>query len=237
MSAEAPHRLPYNPTVLRWAREFAELTVHEAAKKAGTSPENVEAWEEGEGIPTVRQGRLLAKAYDRAFLEFFRKTLPPVTETELVPDFRLHRHVPKPEEHRELKKVQRWAEGMRNSALDLYETLGDAPPSFPSELFATLTSNPEVVAKNTREIAGFDLNQQINLPSSELGLLPKRIRSVIEGLGILVFRHPALNKFGSRGVCLFKQPLPVVIFSSTNAVAVRPTSSRCQRRACRRTVS
>ena len=214
MNAEVAPRLPYNPGVLRWARKFAQLTVHEAAKKAGTSPENVEAWEEGEGIPTVRQGRLLAKAYDRSFMEFFRKTPPPVSETELVPDFRLHRHVPKPDEDRELKKVQRWAEAMRNSALDLYEILGEQPPRFPDGLFATLASNPEVVAKQARELTSFTLDRQLNLPSAEVGQLPKRIRALIDSLGVLVLRHPALDKFGSRGICLFKQPLPIIIYSS-----------------------
>lgn len=214
MNAEATPRLPYNPEILRWAREFAQMTVHEAAKKAGTNAENVEAWEEGDGVPTVRQGRLLAKAYDRSFLEFFRATPPPVAATELVPDFRLHRYVPKPDEDRELKRIQRWAESMRNSALDLYETLGEEPPEFPSELFATIESNPEIVAKRAREILHFPLDQQVGLPSAELTQLPKRIRAIIERSGILVFRQSALDKFGSRGMCLFKQPLPVIIFGS-----------------------
>lgn len=214
MNAETSPRLPINPKVLRWAREYAQLTVHEAAKRTGTSPESVQAWEEGETIPTVRQGRLLAKAYERSFLEFFRKTLPPVFITELVPDFRLHRHVPKPEEDRELKKVQRWAESLRNSALDLYELLGESPPVFPNDLFANLRSNPEVIARMARDVAGFSLDKQVNLPSLELAQLPKRLRGIVEGLGILVLRHPALDKFGSRGLCLFKQPLPIIIFSS-----------------------
>ena len=43
MNAESSPNLPYNPDVLRWAREFAQIPIHEAAKKVGTSPENVEA--------------------------------------------------------------------------------------------------------------------------------------------------------------------------------------------------
>ena len=214
MNAESSPSLPYNPAMLRWARDFAQLTIHEAAKKAGTSPENVEAWEEGSSVPTVRQARLLAKAYDRSFLEFFRNAPPPGADIELVPDFRLHRHVPKPDEDRELKKVQRWAESLRNSALDLYEILGEDPPAFPAPLFATLASNPELIAKTAREVAAFPLSDQVDLPSVAVASLPKRIRSVIEGLGALVLRHPVLDKFGSRGLCLFKQPLPIVIFSS-----------------------
>lgn len=214
MNAESSPSLPYNPSMLRWARDFAQLTIHEAAKKAGTSPENVETWEEGSSVPTVRQARLLAKAYDRSFLEFFRKEPPPGADIELVPDFRLHRHVPKPDEDRELKKVQRWAESLRNSALDLYEMLGEAAPAFPVELFATLASHPELIAKQAREIGLFPLSEQIDLPSAQVNGLPKKIRAIIERLGVLVLRHPVLNKFGSRGLCLFKRPLPIVIFSS-----------------------
>ena len=188
--------------------------MHEAAKRAGTSPENVASWEDGDGTPTVRQGRLLAKAYDRSFLEFFRETPPPVAAIELVPDFRLHRHVPKPDENRELKKVQRWAEGIRNSALDLYQLIGEDAPIFPAELFASIASNPEVVASAARAVSEFSLSKQVNLPASELAQLQKVIRGAIEGLGILVLRHPGLDKFGARGICLFKQPLPIIIFSS-----------------------
>jgi hypothetical protein len=89
-----------------------------------------------------------------------------VAATELVPDFRLHRHVPKPDEDRELKRIQRWAESMRNSALDLYEMLGEEPPQFPPELFATIESNPEIVANRAREILHFPLDQQVGLPSA-----------------------------------------------------------------------
>lgn len=214
MNMETSPRLPYNSGVLRWAREFAQFSIHEAAKKAGTTPENVESWEDGISVPTVRQARLLAKAYDRSFLEFFRETAPPVQDTLLVPDFRLHRHVPRPDEDRELKRVQRWAEGMRYSALDLYEVIGEEPVEFPIELFATISSNPEIVAKQAREFSQFPIDKQVNIPSSDLGNLPKELRIAVERLGILVFRHPVLSKFGSRGLCLFKPNLPIIIYSS-----------------------
>ena len=85
---------------------------------------------------------------------------------------------------------------------------------FPDELFATLVSNPERIAQQAREIGHFKLDQQFNLSSNEVASLPKRIRGIIEGLGALVLRHPVLDKFGSRGLCLFRQPLPIIIFSS-----------------------
>ena len=136
-----------------------------------------------------------------------------------MPDFRLHRHVPKPEENRELKKIQRWAESQRELALDLYEILGEEPPAFPAELFATIKSNPEIIARAVREIGSFPITEQMNLPSASVGSLPKRIRGMIESLGVLVFRHPALEKFGARGLCLFDQTLPIIIYSSESPSA------------------
>ncbi len=214
MNAASRADLPFNPSVLRWAREYAQLSIHEAAKKAGVSPESVEAWEEGDGTPTARQGRLLAKAYNRSFMEFFRETPPPVREVDIAPDYRLHRHVPRPDESRELKRLHRWAAETRNSALDLYELLGDAPPKFPQKLYSTVAQDADGAAQRARAAADFPLDAQISVKHAEIGNIHKALRRAIEGLGVLVLRSPELAKLGARGLCIFEDPLPVVIFST-----------------------
>lgn len=214
MNAESASPLPFNPAIFRWAREFGQFSVHEAAKKVGTSPENVQSWEDGDGIPTVRQARLLAKAYGRSFLEFFLDRPPNLPDNSLVPDYRLHKHVPKPDENRELKKVQSWAEESRMSALDLYEIIGEEPPAFPKELYGTLESNPEQIAALVREIAAFPIEEQIHQKSSERANFPKVLRRAIERLGVLVLKNSALNKFGARGLCIVEHPLPVIVFGT-----------------------
>jgi transcriptional regulator with XRE-family HTH domain len=88
-SIERP-KVPFNSEVLRWAREWRQRSIDDAAKKVGARPEQIKAWESGEAVPTVRQARILADFYDRAFLEFFLPEPPDVPEPRILPDFRMH---------------------------------------------------------------------------------------------------------------------------------------------------
>jgi Zn-dependent peptidase ImmA (M78 family)/DNA-binding XRE family transcriptional regulator len=216
MNAEAlkPPRLPFNGELLRWAREWRGRTIEDAARKVNTSPANVEAWERGASVPSVRQARMLASFYDRAFLEFFLDEPPPVQKSELVPDFRLFREAVDPSGDRELKAIQAWAEEQRLNALDLYEILGDTPPAFPDDVFATTASNPEVVAAAARKATLFTVEKQAGLSSAERPTMPKLVRKAMEGLGVLVLKESALAKYGVRGLCIFASPLPVIVFGT-----------------------
>jgi len=66
--------MPINRDVLRWARERIQLSYDDAAEGAGVKPQQIEEWESGPRVPTVRQARKLAQVYDRPFLEFFCQT-------------------------------------------------------------------------------------------------------------------------------------------------------------------
>ena len=70
-------RVPFNPAMLRWAREWRGRSVAEAAHRVGRSEAVVLEWEnpEGNSAPTVRQARILADFYERPFLEFFAATI------------------------------------------------------------------------------------------------------------------------------------------------------------------
>lgn len=216
MNAEAlkPPRLPFRGQMLRWAREWRGRSIEDAAKKLGTNPANIEAWERGEAVPSVRQARILAGFYERGFLEFFLETPPPVTESTLVPDFRLHRNATDPSGDRELRAIQSWAEEQRLNALDLYEMLGDAPPPFAAELIATTASNPETIAIAARKMAALGVGEQMSLLSAERSNMPKLVRRAIERLGVLVLKESALAKYGVRGLCVFATPLPVIVYGT-----------------------
>jgi len=144
--AALKEKVPFSKDVLRWARERRQRTIEEAARRVGTDPTNVADWEEGRKVPTVKQARELAAFYERPVLEFLLDEPPPLKEPTLVPDLRMHRGAPDPRERRELLDIQAWAEEQRLNALDLYETLGDAPPSVPSELTASQRDDEEAAA-------------------------------------------------------------------------------------------
>lgn len=219
MNATSSPRLPFNPSVLRWAREWRGRTVEEAAKKLNLDPDKVLAWEQGDAVPTVRQGRILADFYERPFLEFFLSRKPNVKVSELLPDFRLHRDAPDPQGDREVRAIQDWAEGMRHNALDLYSLLGEAPPKLPEGLRASISTSPEFAAKKARAESTFPIEKQINRLSSERAQVPKRIRTAIEAMGVLVLKESGLKKFGVRGLTIFETPLPVIVFSTESPAA------------------
>ena len=221
MNAHVQHKseLPFNRAMFRWARERRQLAVAEAAKRIGTTPDKLEAWERGDAAPTVRQARILAETYGRSFLELFRPEPPPLQESDLVPDFRLHRGVPEPRESRDLLDIQAWAEEIRLNAIDLYDVLGDPVPFPPAALRASLAESPEVAAVRARGAVDFPVEAQIGLKSKDRPSVPGALRRTLDNVGILVLRESGLAKLGARGMCIFAAPLPVIVYSTESPSA------------------
>src|SRR5258707_13999585 len=74
------------PSVIKWARETAHMSLETAASKVPVSLERLVQWESGASQPTIRQAEILAKAYKRPFALFFLPK-PPIDFTPLQ-DFR-----------------------------------------------------------------------------------------------------------------------------------------------------
>jgi Zn-dependent peptidase ImmA (M78 family)/transcriptional regulator with XRE-family HTH domain len=212
--AAPKEKVPFSKDVLRWARERRQRTIEEAATRVGTAPSNVIDWEEGRKSPTVRQARELAAFYERPFLEFLRDEPPALAEPSLVPDLRMHRGAPDPRETRDLIDIQTWAEEQRLNALDLYETLGESPPTFPPELTASRADDEAATAARIRATLDLPVEIQLGLKASERDSFPKLFRRKLESVGILVLKDSALRKVRARGLCIAAFPLPVIVFGS-----------------------
>eukprot|EP01037_Dinobryon_pediforme_P018737 gene18737-19041_t len=206
--------IPFNSSVLKWARELHGRSYEQAAKKAGVTADKIIAWEAGESSPTVRQARLLADEYDRPFLEFFSREIPDVPKPKLVPDFRLYHDAVRPGQNESLIEIQSWAETQRLNAIDLFEILGEALPAFPSGLFATINDKPDFIASRARDFLRFTMAEQMNLASAERDKLPKKLRAKFEAMGILVLKNSGLSNFGARGICIFAESLPVIVYGN-----------------------
>ncbi|KAF0226391.1 MAG: hypothetical protein FD175_3047 [Beijerinckiaceae bacterium] len=210
-------RIPFNPTVMRWAREFARSTYEEAAKAAGVTADKLEEWEAGISVPTVRQARALADHYERPFLEFFAPIAPDVKTSEAVPDFRLARPIDIGADDRGLSSIQAWAEMQRLNAIDLYDMLGDAVSSTPRTLATTETESPEVAAARARHALNIAPDRQFGLAAQNRDQFPKYLRASFEASGILVLKNSGLKQHGARGMCVYAEPLPVIVFGDENA--------------------
>jgi len=213
--------LPINPRMLRWARERAGRSVEEAATRSRVKVAQVTAWEDehDSSVPTVRQARILAKFYDRSFLEFFRGEPPELPDPDLIPDFRLYRSADDPSQTRKLKNIQLWVEAQRTNALDLYSELGETPPTVPESLFATLAFDEEDAAARARVALKFSLEEQVGLKASERYQLPSILRRKIEATGILTLRRADLKAVRVRGFCIATYPLPVIVFGNESPAA------------------
>ena len=189
------------------------------AEKLNVKPDRLAKWETGGSSPTPRQGRLLAKWYDRPFLEFFSSSRPEVPETKLVPDFRFFAKGPSELERRSLVGIQQWAEEQRLNALALIEEIGEQPPVLSENLRFTVDANVDVAATIVREAIAFLIEDQLGLPKSRRTQLPSILREKIEGMGVLVLKQGGLTKLRARGICIFAKPLPVIVFGNEAASA------------------
>ncbi|WP_206214250.1 XRE family transcriptional regulator [Desulfovibrio sp. ZJ369] len=97
------HDIPVNPALLRWARDTAGLSLHDATLKAKITPPRprkgeepvtaaarLASWEEGRAVPSLSQLEALAKAYSRPLVTFFLPAPPvqakPLTDYRTVSD-------------------------------------------------------------------------------------------------------------------------------------------------------
>ncbi len=208
-----------NPAVLKWAREWRGRTLEEAANKAKKDVRVIEAWESGEKTPTVKQARDLAAYYDRPFLEFLLPEPPELPRPTSLPDFRMHRDVQPPSNDWDLQAELRWVESQRTNALDLYDEIGETPPEFPAELFASLKDSAERKADLTRSILQFPIERQVQLTRTEAGRLPGLLRGLIESVGVLTLRRTSLASLKVRGICIADFPLPAIVFTSETPTA------------------
>jgi Zn-dependent peptidase ImmA (M78 family)/DNA-binding XRE family transcriptional regulator len=213
-SAQKKERAPFNRNVLRWARERVKLSPEVAARGAGVTPDQIQKWEEGASLPTVKQARKLANVYDIPFMELLSKQKPKIKKLELVPDFRLHSETEAPMEQHELLLIQAQAEETRLNALDLYEMLGIEPPVLDDAFYWALGKNPEAAAASAREMLRLPIDEQLSRKGNDKAKFTGAFRNYLERTGIITMKNSGLAAFGARGMCLFATPLPVLVFSN-----------------------
>ncbi|MBM6582988.1 ImmA/IrrE family metallo-endopeptidase [Microvirga sp. BT689] len=200
------------PSLLVWARETASLPLEEAARAIGVPAEQVEAWERGEGEPSIPQLKKVANAYKRPLPVFF---LPePPTEFQPLRDFRRLSDAGERPYSAKLAFEVRAAQERRAIALDVIASLGEPPTEF--GIKASVRDNPETVAKRVRERLGVTLEQQSRWGEPDKAF--KAWREAIEAVGVLVFAlsgaHHQVPLSEVRGFAIAEQPLPAIVVNS-----------------------
>ena len=206
--------LPFNPTVLKWARERLALEKRVVAKKVRVKADRLDEWETGTRAPTVRQGRELAKIYHRPFLEFFYSSIPELPEIELIPDLRHGEDESGTKPEVELILTQQWAREIRTNALDLLEEIGDTELAQTSLPHFTLNDDVVTSAKKARDSLLLPIDVQIGFPETPIVALSDILRDFIECVDILILKDDCLHKLNVRGLCIYSQQMPIIVIGN-----------------------
>jgi Zn-dependent peptidase ImmA (M78 family)/transcriptional regulator with XRE-family HTH domain len=208
-----PRSIPtlVKPKLLAWARKSAGLTLEAAAAKTKLNREVMEAWENGDGAPSLSQLRKLGEVYKRPIAIFFLPE-PPLT-FDAQREFRRLAGILPGKESPELRLALRNAVFRREAALELHRLTGDPLPHIDVQLHPGM--DPEEVGKMIRQLLGISWDQQISWSSAHEAI--NAWRTAIERLGVLVFQASGVTLEEIRGTCIPDQPLPVVVLNSKDA--------------------
>jgi Zn-dependent peptidase ImmA (M78 family)/transcriptional regulator with XRE-family HTH domain len=207
------------PSLLLWARTVAGISLADAAKKAKTTPDALEKWEEGATQPSVAKLRVLATAYKRPIAVFYLPH-PPKDFTPLR-DYRRRNFDTAVSQSSALLYAERRAHERREAALDLFEDVeGLAPAKF--DLTASLTESPDAVGDRVREWLGMSLQTQYGWKDTRQGY--NGWRGNFEKKGVLAFQSTGVPVDEMRGFSIGEFPLPAVVVNGRDAYAARSFS-------------
>ena len=197
-----------NPAIIAWARQDSGYAPERIADRLKVSVDRLLSWEQGAGVPTLKQLERLAKFLRRPLSAFFQDAppqLPPLaTEYRRLPGVRPGAESP------ELRLALRQMINRRERALDLSSEL-DAEP-VPLALRAHHWEAVPTVSARLRTALGIhDADQRTWRDGWRAW---RQWRTAVENLGVLVFQFPGVALDEVRGLCLLHQPLPVIGINS-----------------------
>jgi Zn-dependent peptidase ImmA (M78 family)/transcriptional regulator with XRE-family HTH domain len=201
------------PTLLKWARETAHLTVEDVALSFKKQPEDIEAWETGNAWPTYAQLEKLAyELYKRPLACFFLPAPPPEKAPEA--DFRALPYADLRQLQRSTVLLIRKARAYQKSLEELFA--GRSPVANPIWRKIALDPAKPVGPQAQAVRAGLavpDVGAAV-WGGSDGDAALKAWRKAIEAAGVFVFKDTFKQKEIS-GFCLEHPELPVVMINNS----------------------
>jgi Zn-dependent peptidase ImmA (M78 family) len=201
------------PSVMRWARESAGLSVIEASNKIKRPIEEIMAWEKGVQMPTIPQARRASEIYRRPLAVFY---LPePPLDFDTLRDFR---RLPNEEERfysKKLTELIRTAYEHQYWANEYLKKEGISPLSYVGS--ACLEDNPKDIAKQILTTFMINPNDQCSVPSRFYAL--KLWIEKAESKGVFIFRKGSIDLHICRGFILSDNIAPFIYLNSEDAYA------------------
>lgn len=203
------------PSVMRWARERARLTLEEAAARIGRPAEEIEAWERDEKRPSLAQARKASEAYKRSLAVFY---LPePPEEFDTLKDFRQLPGKKTADYSPELALIIRQLQS-RQDWLREYRIRHGAPPVALVGAATSSDSSGEL-AESIRATLGMTIEEQFSCADPRTAL--NVWISKAEGLGVCVCREGKVDLEEARGIALADEYAPFIYVNATDSYAGR----------------
>lgn len=194
--------LTVNPRVLQWARVESGWPAERVAKRLQVKVERVNAWEQGERQPTLRQVEALSRFLHRPLSVFF---LPKPPELQpLAAEYRRLPGIRPGHESPELRLAVRQMLMRREIVLNLMAEMGAPVPVF--ELVAHLNEPPVEVGARLRAALAVPIEDQLQWRTEWEAWRTWRAR--VEAIGVLVFQFGKVGLAEVRGLSLLHAPLP-----------------------------
>ncbi len=212
-------RVEVKPELLRWARERSMI---ERAALAARFP-RLDAWEQGELQPTLKQLEDFANA-THAPIGYFFLSAPPV-ERMPIPDFRTvaGRHVvrPSPDLLDTIHLCQQRQEWYREFA----RSIGERPMTAVGSL--SVTTGTRLAAAQIRKAIGFDLDERRRIPTWTDAL--RRFIELADAAGVMVMvsgvvgsnNRRKLDPEEFRGFALADSLAPLVFLNGSDTKAAQ----------------
>jgi len=206
--------IPINPSVFRWARETAGMSLDDVARKLdrkSITTKTVAAWERGEGSPTYAQLEELAYLIFKRPLALFFFPEPPVEETPR----QAFRSLPKSEIELMSPRMYlllRQAKAMQINLDELYGGVNPTEKQIVRDLKFTPKDSTIELATSVRGYLGISLSDQLKWKTGEEAFASWRI--ALESCGLFVFKE-AFRHAPVSGFCLYDTHFPLIYVNNS----------------------
>lgn len=221
-AATADNRAYINPALLTWARQRADLTPEQAARRVGVAAGKLAAWETGAARPTLRQAETLAQKLYVPFGYLYLSQIPPMDLD--LPDLRTVDGRPVSNPSPEFEEVLNNALAKQEWFKEYQQEEGAAPLPFIGR-FSLTASFREVAADlaDTMQIA------QIRPAAAKWETFLQSLINQAEQKGVLVLRssivgentHRPLKVTEFRGFVLSDPLAPLIFLNGSDARAAQ----------------
>ncbi|RXJ60690.1 XRE family transcriptional regulator [Candidatus Marinarcus aquaticus] len=205
--------IPYNPTILKWARERINYTEEDIAKKFSKSVEDIQSWEKGESSPTYLQlERLAYEIYKKPLAVFFFPAPP--THVNINKSFRTIAEYEFLELEPKFKLLIDKAFSYQLNIKDLTNNINPSTGFILNNLSFNHKDSTLDMVESLRNFLDISINEQKDWKSTTKAL--ESWTNKLEEVGIFVFKEAFKNENYS-GFCLYDDNIPIIYINNSKS--------------------